>query len=72
MKKNITEPAIDAVILAYRQTQVDEFVATNRDAREYFFGKRVGLIEAFAYLTGQEWIVAETMLRRRADALPKE
>lgn len=65
MKKRVTEKAIEACVTAYGQTLADEFRAETHGTKEYFFGKRLGIIEAFAALTDQSWLNAEMMLRKR-------
>lgn len=72
MKRNITEKAILACVSLYGDAKRGEDKATEHAVREYFFGKRIGIIEAFAELTGQPWINAETMLRQRHNAMLKE
>lgn len=67
MKKHITQAALDAAALAWKQAQDDYRRAAPDDEKlaEYFLGKQVGIVEAFADLTGQSWINAEVMLRGR-------
>lgn len=71
MKRYVTEKAIEALVQSYRDVRADQRRATTNEAREYFFGKKIGMIEAFANLCNLDWIRAEAILKTRADALDK-
>ena len=71
LKKHITQQAIEAVVLAYRDARNSKNHAATAFLGEYFQGKMVGLVEAFAFMTNQSWIDADAMLCQRANAMDK-
>jgi hypothetical protein len=71
LHRHITEVAIETCITEYAAAKVEYKRATDPEKKEYFFGKEIGIIEAFAALTRMTWIDAEFLLRSRATAAGK-
>lgn len=65
MKKYITQAAIDKVVEEYKLLSRCAN-CTSGHQHTLYLERIVTLVEVFAILTGQEWINAETMLRKRA------
>ena len=72
MKKYVTEKAIEKLISEFACARHNHREAQTQSNREYFLGKMIGQVEAFAALCNLDWIEAEAILRVRADALEKE
>jgi len=72
MKKYVTEKAIEKLVSKFARARHNQREAQDQSVREYFLGKMIGQIEAFAALCNLNWLHAEAILRVRADALEKE
>lgn len=72
MKRYLTEKAIEELARSYDYCIQQIRLASGPFNAEYWKGKRAGIIEAFCYMTDQQWPSAEYMLDQRRKALLRE
>lgn len=66
LRKHITQEAVEATAKIYADASHEMRKAVDEVKFEYFLGKKIGIVEAFATLTGMQWVEADLMLTKRA------
>ena len=69
MKRFLSNRDLDKVAEEFRSARREHISAEMPTNKEYFLGKMVGIIEAYAVLLSVSFVEADVFLRKRADEL---